>query len=254
MGNGKAAIAAEVKMTIDEHGRRIRAHGFLGRGDGTGVIVADQNSRLAFYWFQSTDGVRTVGEAVLHPQSSIMFKNAIEYENIPVDIGKVEHDNTLYIMGQNSFGVASGGGTTIIEREIIQAAQTITLPFSVVADPVQPSLTVYITAYNIDKSGTLYQFPTTAQDLTAYIPGSANQMRYAVLFLQNDYATIDVFASTPRSTSGLPLGIADVQEARTASTGTDLIIFAVKLVNGQTTITQNDLNIDGQPWQQYVNV
>src|SRR5258708_6816 len=250
----KDLIAQAVHTLIREHGRRIIAHGYLTRGAGDGLLIADQASRKAFYWMPGSDGAPKDAVATLHPQSSIIFQNSIEYETIPVDIGYVEHDDSLYMMGENSFGVSGGCGTTIVESAIAAAEdKTVVLPLSVQADQNQPSLVVYVQAYTFDIAGTIYQFPTTSQDLTSYIPGTSNYMCYAVLFLQSDYTTIEVQTSTPRSASGIPLNSTDIQVARTAATSTSLAIFAVKLVNGQTTIAQSALNLNGVPLQQNLN-
>jgi len=237
----------------DSVGEQITGYAYLTRGDGTGTLIADQTNRLAFYWQAAADGTPIPGTAILHPRSGIIFKNSIDYETVYVKLGKIQDDNTIYILGEQLGGGNNSGGATSLEQEIKAAGQS-KLPIAVTADQNQPSLVVYIEAHTFDVGGTIYHFPKTAVDLSASLPGSANKMCFAGIFIQNDYATIEIQTSTPRLITDLPLGLADVQEIVTAATSTDAPVFAVKLVNGQATISQDDLNNDGWPLQQYVSL
>lgn len=236
------------------HGYTIVGHGYLTRGDGTGTFIADQNNRMGFYWQQSDDGnQRIVGIATV--DDSIVFENNRDYEKFAVDLGYKPNDSKLYILGQNSYGMNTGGGSTINERKIAELAQGIKLPLAVTADKTQPSLKVFINSWTPAIAGTgVTLFPITEVNLTDYIPSSSNQMCYAAIFIQSDYATIEITTSTPRSTSGLPLSRNDLNEAVAAATAGDTAVYAVKLVNGQTTITQSDLNNNGWPLQPYVSL
>lgn len=250
----KELISQAMRNNNARHGYTIVGHGYLTRGDGTGTFIADQNNRMGFYWQQSDDGnQRIVGIATV--DDSIVFENNRDYEKFAVDLGYKPNDSKLYILGQNSYGMNTGGGSTINERKIAELAQGIKLPLAVTADKTQPSLKVFINSWTPAIAGTgVTLFPITEVNLTDYIPSSSNQMCYAAIFIQSDYATIEITTSTPRSTSGLPLSRNDLNEAVAAATAGDTAVYAVKLVNGQTTITQSDLNNNGWPLQPYVSL
>lgn len=119
--------------------------------------------------------------------------------------------------------------------------------------PTNPaSLFVAVKAWNVIVNGIEYQFPGALVDLTSYVP-SAGNMRYACPFVKSDYATTEVFASTARSTADVPLSSADIQECITAATAGSTPVWALKLVSGQTAITQDNIDIDGVDLRQMVN-
>lgn len=120
--------------------------------------------------------------------------------------------------------------------------------------PTQPTanLTVVIKSWNPIVSTTAYQFAGASQDMTASLP-SAGNMRYAMLAIENDYATVRIVTSTARSVTDLPLGITDIQECITALSAGDTPVYALKLIGGQTQITQSDIDNDGVDMRQLVN-
>lgn len=232
-------------------GVRIVGHAYLTRGDGTGTFIADQTLRMGFYWQQDESGQRIIGMATVDP--GIVFENNKDYETIKVDLGYKPDDNKLYILGQNSYGMTSGGGTTIIEQKIAAAQQAVQLPLSVSADPAQPSMTVFINGWQPTVGGTAYQFPVSGTSLASYVPGGTAQMCYAVLFLDSDFSTLEVQTSTPRSqAAGLPLGLADRQQCITSASARANPIMAIPLFTGQTALTQADINT-GVPMQNYIS-
>lgn len=119
------AITNATKALIDSHGRKIKGHVYLTRGDGTGLLIADQNSRLCFYWIPSAGGgVQSVGMAVLDPESGIPFINSTSYERKLVDLGyKADDPNTEYLFAENAQGVQAGGGVSITEQFFTQVQQ-----------------------------------------------------------------------------------------------------------------------------------
>ena len=120
-----APITKATRALVDSHGRKIKGHVYLTRGDGTGLLIADQNSRTCFYWIPAAGGgVQSVGMAVLDPESGIPFVNSVDYERKLVDLGyKADDPNTEYLFAENAQGVQSGGGVTITEQFFTQVQQ-----------------------------------------------------------------------------------------------------------------------------------
>ena len=118
-------ITQATKANVASHGRTIKGHVYLTRGDGLGLLIADQNSRLCFYWIPSAGGgVQSVGMAVLDPESGIPFINSTSYERKLVDLGyKADDPNTEYLFAENAQGVQASGGVNIIEQFFTQVQQ-----------------------------------------------------------------------------------------------------------------------------------
>lgn len=247
----KTAISDAIQENNARVGWRITGKAVLTRGDGTGTLIADQNLRLGYYWQRDESGQRTIGVATV--DSSIIFENNIDYETMEVDLGYKPDDNKQWILGQNAFSMTSAGGTTVTEQKIASTARAVQLPLTVTADTTQPSMTVYVNSWSPTVGGTNYLFPISGTNLTAFVPGSAAMMRYATIFVKNDYATMEVIGSTPRSTGGLPLGEIDINECIAAATTGDNTVIAIPLVTGQTAITQYDLNNSARPLQNYIS-
>jgi hypothetical protein len=114
------------------------------------------------------------------------------------------------------------------------------------------SSVVGVKAWNVILGATEYQFSGAAVDLTSFVPASGN-MRYAVIFVKSDYATTEVFASTARSVADVPLDSADIQECITAATAGSTPVWAIKLIGGQTAITQDNIDTEGLDLRQMVN-
>lgn len=119
--------------------------------------------------------------------------------------------------------------------------------------PTNPaSLMVGVKGWGPIVGATAYQFAGAAVDLTSHVPASGD-MCYAVIFVKSDYTTTEAFASTARSTADVPLDAADIQECISAATAGSTPVWAIKLVGGQTTITQDNIDVDGVDLRQMVN-
>lgn len=134
------------------------------------------------------------------------------------------------LMAPNIPGLPSGG--FVGQQSIITALVT---PQGI------PDLTVIVKAWIIIVQNTVYGFPgNSSVDLSSYVPASGNN-RYAVVFLQADYSTISVQASTARSIADLPLDVTDIQECVNAEAASSTPLGVVKLYGGQTTILNTDI-------------
>lgn len=168
-------IAAATKNLIAQHGRTIIGHVLLTRGDGTGTLIADLRTRLAYYHQPSTTGQLAPGMAVLHPSSNIPFVNRLSYETVEVQLGYDADDpNTLYLFGETASSAQASGGVTIIERVIgqlqqpsqSQIAELLVLPVST------PTTEVYVQpgCYLATGDNSRHRFPgDITSDLTAAI-------------------------------------------------------------------------------------
>lgn len=133
--------------------------------------------------------------------------------------------------------------------------QTSIQTLAVVADPVQPTLGFCVRSWQpiVGRTGYEFRGVRTYTALGAFALPSAGNMYYVVVFLKADFATLEAFYSTERPITDPSLGLADRQECLDQSSTGSTAIWAQKLVGGQATITQGDLDNDGVPLQQMVN-
>jgi hypothetical protein len=128
----------------------------------------------------------------------------------------------------------------------IDQARITTLNAHVISSAT-PSMLVTVEPFLYTVSGTFHQFTGGdgdggTIDLTGYIPASANEQCIVCLFLDLAAETIEIQASTPKSTTD-PLGIDDVQECMDAASAGVLAIWSFRLYNGQVGITTGNLPI-----------
>jgi hypothetical protein len=106
-----------------------------------------------------------------------------------------------------------------------------------------PDLTVVVKAWIVTAGGVYTVFPGSPSgglDLSSFVPASGNNC-YVVVFIQDDYTTLIAKGSTARSIASISLGDADVQECLTAAPINAVPLVVIKLVGGQTTITNADI-------------
>lgn len=155
-----------------------------------------------------------------------------------------------YIVEYDSVALMSKGQNPIPQSPQDKIGQGLIQTLAVVpASP--PSLVLSVKAWNPIIGNTLYMFPGVT--LSALSAPSAGQMYYACIFVKADYTNYEVKYSTARGVTDVPLGLADVQECLNAKTPGSTPVWAQKLIGGQTTIGQADLETDGVPLQQLVN-
>lgn len=107
-----------------------------------------------------------------------------------------------------------------------------------------PDKTVVVKSWNIVTGGLYTPFHGDGTlDLTSFVPASGNQC-YAGVFIQDDYTTLVVKASTARSIADLELGDADVQECISAAPINSVVLAIIRLYGGQTAITNDDFKKD----------
>lgn len=220
-------------------------------GDASGNVQADI---LGWVWvrIQSSNGLFDK-RRVLPPAGKAMSLKAGAAVTLEYD-----KKGNLRIAEPDTLVDLSGGVNVI--AQVVQPATTApprltqgSLETLRVVQSSPASLIVAVKSWNPIVSGTQYFFAGATVDLTSFVP-SAGNMRYAVIFVKNDYATTEVFASTARSTADVPLDSADIQECIAQAAATSTPVWAIKLTGGQTTITQDNIDMDGVDLRQLVNV
>jgi len=113
-----------------------------------------------------------------------------------------------------------------------------------------PALTVNLSGWKPVVNRVAYDFPGASVDLSSFVPGSADTHCAVSVFLQSDYQTPEVFASTPVPLSQ-DLSIDDVNETLAASSEDANIIWVYDVAYGVTQIFDTDTFLD---IRQIVNV
>lgn len=171
--------------------------------------------------------------------SSVQLNPGTRVKLAQTDDNKLKID-TLDVVGGSIDGAnlfapnvpTLGSGTFIGQQSIITA---------LVTPQFVPDLTVIIKSWPIIANNTYYEFPGyPGFDLSASVPSTGDNC-FAVVFIDNDYATPSVTSSTPRSIADLPLGAADIQECLTAAPTTSIPLAAVRLYGDQTQILNSDI-------------
>lgn len=164
---------------------------------------------------------------------------------------ELEHDNygNLRIKGyDNKAAIAAGDFpyASVVDSDKSKQQDMATL----LPQPTQPTATtkVLIKGWNPIVNGVAYEFSGGEIDIataggggSSLIPTSGN-MAYIVIFVKNDYLTLEAKTSTPRPLTDDDLGIADINEAIALRTAGSTPVWAIPLSNAQSTITQTDID------------
>lgn len=173
---------------------------------------------------------------------------------LPVLLGQDQFKRTA-IIGVNNDALLSAGSSPVTVQTQQQSKGATQSNFETLrlVQTSPPSLLVCLKSWYALDNGTLRYFPgSSAVDFTASVPAAGN-MCYAVVFVKADYLATEIFASTARSVADVPLDLADLQECIDARTAGSTPAYAVKLIGGQTTITDSDIQNDGKDLRQMVN-
>jgi hypothetical protein len=236
----------ELRLHFQKATRRYRLPGVLGKADGT-IIDPLRPLSHVFVRVHTSLGLSAPRSVFLPGGTNVPLQ-----AGLPVTLG-YDYKNREVVLEIDGDAVAATGVSTASTTQAgatARSRQTDIETLAVVADANQPSLTVIIKAWNPIIDNVAYQFPGARVTLT---PPGAGNMRYSAIFIKSDYATVEVINSTARSVADLPLGLADIQECLNAKSVGSTPVYAIKLVGGQTTITQSDIDNDGVPLQQLVN-
>lgn len=221
-------------------------------GDGSGVLYDNINPGSGKVWVrQITSAGLGLPFLVRGPVTGaqVPLKNEVAV-TLNTDI-----DGELFVAGRDFATIVANGQNPLSEasssKRTFQAQQDfITL---LVTPTAVPSKSVHLYGWQPIVNRTVYQMLGQDVNLTSYIPAAGLQC-YATLFVQSDYATIEVKASTPISSIGpSTLGKADLQECVTASSNGSQAIWAVHLADAQTAIVDADIYNLGVDLRQFIN-
>lgn len=219
-------------------------------GDGTGVLYDNIFPGSGKIWArQLTSNGLGLPALVRGPVTGA----AVPLKNNVAVILNWDHDGELCVISRDPATIVANGQNPLStpNKRTFQAQQDfITL---LVTPTAVPSTSVHLYGWQPIVNRTVYQVMGQDVDLSSYIPAAGLQ-RYATLFIQSDYSTIEVKASTSISSLGpSTLGKADLQECVTASSSGAQAIWAVHLADAQTTITDVDILDLGVDLRQFIN-
>lgn len=222
------------------------------------AVLGDTDGTIADSQLPGNVIVRMLGANGLSVGRSVTLGTDITIPytpNTPVRLGRNGQRRDV-VMGIDQLGYMASGVNPV---GIMQRQQSGSTPQSdmeqfrcLQASP--PSLFVKVRAWNPIVDGVGYQFGGDEIDLTAAIPGTANYNCYAVVALKSDFSTLEYATSTARDVNDVALNVDDENEALQALTSGSTPCWAVVLTNGQTTITQSDIDNFGLDLRNFVNV
>ena len=212
-------------------------------GDENGVIYNPANpaSGLVYVREKTSNGLSTP-KLVRGPYAGATVTMR---PGVPVEL-EYDKDGYLYIARISFQDSLVAGSNPIAANASDQAANSFVNQSSITTllstPTAPPSTSVALRGWKPVVSGTFYDFPGALVDMSSFIP-AANMHRVAIIFVKSDYATVEVKASTAKSTSD-PIMPADIQEAITARTAGSVPTFAWRLHDAQTTIVDADKFLD----------
>lgn len=104
-----------------------------------------------------------------------------------------------------------------------------------------PSTIVNVKSWSPIINNVYYIFAGGSIDLASKIPGTGLQA-WVVVFVKNDYLTLEAFASATVSTTDTIDQRSSIQTCLNQKSGGSTPVWALLLSNAQTTITQNTIN------------
>lgn len=189
----------------------------------------------------------SVGKPVIKVQLTVGKAVELEYKR-----GK------LRIAGLDNDGIITSGGDPLADTNDTDFNKQESLATLGVTQTQPVSTTVKVKAWNPIVSGTAYEFPggeidiaTAGSGSSSLIPTSGNMARI-VIFVKNDYVTLEAKSSTPRGMTDVILSVADTNEAIALRTAGSTPVWAIDLFNAQTTISQGDIQ-NGRDLRNLVN-
>lgn len=174
-----------------------------------------------------------------------------------VKVGWDEKGNEIILTG-NPFATLSGGDDPVAQGQRDQSSSTTQADFEtlrcIASQPA--SLVVSVKGWCVIVGIGGYEFPAASIDLSSHVPAAVSgvdQMRYVVVGVKNDYTTLEAADSTSRAVTDLQLAVADWIEAKNNLSHGSTPVWAIKLVTGQTEISQPAIDNDGRDLRQLVN-
>lgn len=215
-------------------------------GDANGVIYTP--GRPGFYEVRIATGLNSDGSPRFSQPASVRLKLGMSLTITPGAALWLNYDenNELVITGGNGAAQAQQGINPIQQNPLdpymqgkVNQAEVLTLN----SNPTTPPGTlVYVKAWPVIASGTMYVFPGGTIDLDSFIP-AAGEHCICVIGIQGDYATLEAFASTAKATTD-PIDLTDYQEALDGLSANTTPAWFYRLHDDQTEILDEDKWLD----------
>lgn len=186
-------------------------------------------------------------KSVRGPTSSTVAMRAGQPVLLKYDIdGKLAVDKIDFTAVQAAGGNPLQNNASDGQANAFVATSSITTLICTPTAP--PSLNVALFGWKPVIQGTIYDFPGALIDLSSFVPSAGNHC-VAVIFVKPDLATVEVFASTAKSTSDPLTIIGDLQETISQSTSGSTPAWVWRLHDGQASIVDADRLMDlRNPW------
>lgn len=214
------------------------------------VVLGDASSNVQYQdapssgmvWARRMQANGTYGPPFLVRGSTLSSSNT---PGIPVELGidkqKYQHVEGVDFASLQSLNVNPtqyGAVDPNTNNPAFVNQQFITTAY---AQIVEGTLKVAIRGWLIIVASVVYKLEGQV-DFTGNVPTAGNH-RLAVISRKNDYSTLEVQYSTAKP-DGIPLDISDLQEAITATTATNVFLWAFSLADAQTVLTENNRWMD----------
>lgn len=191
-------------------------------------------------------------KSVRGPTSSTVPMRAGKPVFLKYDIdGKLAIDKIDFAAEQSAGNNPIATNASDAQANAFVSTSSITTLLSTPTAP--PSLNVSLFGWKPVENKIIYDFPGALVDLSSFVPAAGNHC-FAVIFVKSDFATVEVFASTAKSTSD-PLTITgDLQEAISQGSSGSTAVWGWRLHDAQTSIVDADRLIDlRNPWNTATN-
>lgn len=161
----------------------------------------------------------------------------IEYDSAgQLYIAKVQFANSV-VSGHNptpSPPPATGGGSYVTQDQLVTLR---------VSQSAPPSLLVQVSGWKPVIGTTCFDFPGGSADLTSFVPGTAGLHRAVGIFVKNDFATLETFASTSIPLSQA-LGMTDINSVLAAATAGSTAAWFYDLAYGALAVYDTNTLLD----------
>lgn len=218
-------------------------------GNGQGLVTYPYLPNTVYVMVPTSVGY--LQATALLPSSVIMSLTP----NQPVRLGYDEKGRRV-VLGGDGDAIAAQGGSTVGQLQAVLSPSAPQTNFQTLNLVAKTGLLVSLRGWNVISAGVYTEAQYPDIDLTAHVPAAAGgiaQQRYVGIFVKADFTDVELVDSTPRGVSDLPLGVSDVNEILAAATVGDTPAWCVKLITGQTQVTQSDIQTDAQDLRQAIN-
>lgn len=199
------------------------------------------------YWvsYQTSNGLSTV-RSVGGPAVSMPIRAGtpviLEYWRGRLRIREIDTDRLL-----------SAGGDPITELQKPYSDSTPQGNIETLRLVPKSGLTVSLRGWNPIIANVYHEFIFADIDLSSFVP-TTGQMRYVLIAVLHDLSGVETVGSTARDQTDGSLGQDDINEALALLTAGNTGMWAVKLIGGQTSVSQQDIDNDAKDLRGIINI